>query len=254
MTGRTLTMLFLLSLAMNAASAAGLPESERTALFEAACRWSGASGADVAAQRCSAPSELTWSSLHTGNFVEGEGEWLVSLAGPCIGGCPGVSFVARKTAQGWRRLHEDADLVTDECAVVRLADGRDRVACLGAAGPNQGFMTQWLVLREYGGKGAVTQLLHKESGGECSLAATPDAEYDGDELSGLAAGRGGSDALLTVKLTVRRAPCTAGDDSPEAQASIRGTHVLRFVQRGGELVPEAPTAALIERLGWSPER
>lgn len=234
--------------------ASELSDVERTALFESACTWSGAAGVDAAMQRCAAPSELTWSSARQGKFVQGEGEWLVSLAGPCIGGCPGVTFVARNMPDGWSKLHEDADLVTDECAVVRLADGRDHVACLGGAGPHQGYMTQWLELRGYGANSATRQLLRKENGGECTLGtAAASNEYDGDELTKLAAGNPGTGAALTVQLIVRRVACTPGDEDHDAKATIRSKHELRFVQRGADLVPDAETAELVKRHGWAPD-
>jgi hypothetical protein len=194
--------------------------------------------------------------------VKGDGEWLVSLAGPCIGGCPGVTFVARQQGGRWVQVAADPGgpiderLVTDACVTVRgLADGWDRIACRVSAGPHQGFMTELLELRAYAKDVPERQLLFKEHGGECTLGdPAARVEYDGDVLSGLSAGEAGSDTALTVTLTVRRARCAPGVEDPEAQATVRATHVLRFVRRGNDVVLDAATAAIVTRHGWLPER
>ena len=82
-------------------------------LLKVACSWADGSRADVAKRKCGAPSELEWSSARRGRFVERDGEWLVSLASPCIGGCSGLTFVARRTAGRWTKLYQDEGLVTD---------------------------------------------------------------------------------------------------------------------------------------------
>lgn len=236
-----------------------LSPPDRDALLTAACSWTDGARAETAKQRCAPPSDLVWSTARPGRFVAGDGEWLVSLAGPCIGGCPGVTFVARQQAGRWVRVFDEPDerLVTDACVTVRgLADGWDRVACLVGAGPNQGFMTELLELRAWAKGVPERQLLFKEHGGECTLG-DPSArvEYDGDELSHLAAGAAGTDTALTVRLTVKRARCAASrDDDPEKRATVRGTHTLRFVRRGNDVVQDAATAALVTKHGWLPER
>lgn len=249
----------LVASAVHAADApppTALSPADRDALLTAACSWSEGTRAELSKQRCAAPSDLVWSSARTGRFVEGPGEWLVSLGGPCIGGCPGVTFVARKAAGRWTKLAADENLVTDGCVTVHgLADGWDRVACLGAAGPNQGFMAEWLELRTYADDLPARQLLYKEHGGECFLAEPPaKAEYDGDDLSDLSAGAAGSDVALTIRLTVRRAACDRTVEDPEKRATVRGEHVLRFVKRGNDVVLDGPTAALVTKQGWLPER
>ena len=233
-----------------------LSPADRNALLTAACSWADDARAEAAKQRCAPPSDLVWSTARSGRFVAGDGEWLVSLAGPCIGGCPGVTYVARKTGGRWTQLASDERLVTGACVTVRgLTDGWDRVACLGSAGPHQGFMAEWLDLRSYAKDAQERQLLFKEHGGECFLAEPPaKAEYDGDELSSLRPGEEGSDTALTVRLTVRRAGCDRTVDDPGARATVRGEHVLRFVRRGTDVVQDEATAALVTRHGWVPER
>ncbi|MET0554480.1 MAG: hypothetical protein ABW221_15655 [Vicinamibacteria bacterium] len=244
------------------ADLAPLSPADRNALLTAACSWADGARAEVARQRCAPPSDLVWSTARPGRFVKGDGEWLVSLAGPCIGGCPGVTFVARRQGDGWVQVAADPDgpiderLVTDDCVTVRgLADGWDRVACRVAAGPHQGFMTELVELRTYAKGVPERQLLFKEHGGECTLG-DPSArvEYDGDVLSRLSAGPPGSNVALTVQLTVKRARCTPGAEDPEKQATVRSTHVLRFVKRGNDVVQDEATAALVARHGWLPER
>jgi hypothetical protein len=239
-----------------------LSPADRDALLTAACSWADGARAEVAKERCAPPSDLVWSTARPGRFVQGDGEWLVSLAGPCIGGCPGVTFVARKQGGRWVQVPGDADeptderLVTDACVTVHgLADGWDRIACHVSAGPHQGFMAEILELRTYAKGVPERQLLFKEHGGECSLPGpSAKAEYDGDELSDLTGSQAGSDVALTVRLTVRRAQCVPGADDDDARATVRGQHVLRFVRRGNDVVQDEATAALVMRFGWTPER
>lgn len=244
------------------AASSGQPQLspfDRDALLTAACSWADDARAETAKQRCAPPSDLVWSSARPGRFVAGDGEWLVSLAGPCIGGCPGVTFVARKQSGRWVRVFDEPDerLVTDECVTVRgLADGWDRVACLVGAGPNQGFMTDLLELRAWAKGVSERQLLFKEHGGECTLGdPSKRVEYDGDELSRLAPGPADTDTALTVQLSVTRARCAASlDDDPGKRATVRSTHTLRFVRRGNDVVQDPATAALVAKHGWRPER
>ena len=241
---------------LSAADPPQLSRADEAALLTAACSWADDSKADVAKRRCAAPSDLEWSSARPGRFVQGDGEWLVSLAGPCIRGCPGVTFIARRTGGRWTTVGGDEQLVTESCVTVRgFADGLDRVACAGAAGPHQGSMAVFVDVRRYAEDASDDRLLYKEHGGECFFAEPPaTAEFDDDELSALSPGDAGSDTALTVRLTVRRAECDRSVENPEARATVRGEHVLRFVKRGNEVVPDAATAALVEQYGWRPAR
>jgi hypothetical protein len=220
-------------------------------LLKLACSWADGSRADVAKQKCGAPSELEWACARRGRFVERDGEWLVSLASPCIGGCSGVTFVARRTAGRWTRLYQDGGLVTDDCVTVRLADGRDRVACTGATGPHQGFMTEWLELSAFYEGAPRRYLLTRDMGGECWLPENGEkAEYVGDSLGALAGGTAASETALTVPLTVRRAGCDRAVEYPQKTAVTQGTFTLRFVKRGNDVVPDEATKTLLKRYGW----
>lgn len=225
-------------------------------LLRIACSWADGSRADVAKRKCAAPSELEWSSARRGRFVERDGEWLVSLASPCIRGCSGVTFVARRAAGTWTKLYQEEGLVSGDCVSVRgLADGFERVACVASAGPHMGGMAEWLVVDGYADEGSSVQVLYKDQGAECLFAEPPaKAEYDGDDLSDLTAGEAASDVAFTIRLTVRRAECDQTVEDPESLATVRGEHVLRFLKRGSAVVPDEPTAALIDRYGWTPPR
>jgi hypothetical protein len=250
------TTLAVLAMPLPAFAVEQVPLSPTEAsLLKIACAWTDGSRADVAKQKCAAPSELEWSSARRGRFVEREGEWLVSLASPCMGGCSGVTFVARRTGGRWTKLYQDAGLVTDGCVTVRLADGRDRVACTSSAGPHQGFMTEWLELSGFYEDAPQRYLLMRDMGGECWLpeGAEP-AEYVGDSLDALAGGGPASDTALTVRLTVRRAVCDPAVEFPEKTAETQGTFTLRFVKRGNDVVPDTETAALVSRYGWDEAR
>jgi len=224
-------------------------------LLKVACSWADGSRADVAKRKCGAPSELEWSSARRGRFVERDGEWLVSLASPCIGGCSGLTFVARRTAGRWTKLYQDEGLVTDGCVTVRLADGRDRVACMGSAGPHMGFMTEWLELSGFYEGAPQRRLLMRDLGGECWLPERAEkAEYVGDSLDDLSGGEAASETAVTVRLTVSRADCDPAVEDPGKTAVTKGTFTLRFVKRGNDVAPDAATAALMERYGWVPEQ
>jgi hypothetical protein len=223
-------------------------------LLKVACSWADGSRADVATRKCGKASELEWSSARRGRFVEGDGEWLVSLASPCLGGCSGLTFVARRAAGGWTKLYQDEGLVTDGCVTVRLADGRDRVACISAAGPHQGFMTEWLGLSAFAEGAPQRYLLMRDMGGECWLPEGAEkAEYVDDSLGDLAGAAATSETALTVRLTVRRAFCDPAVEHPEKTALTKGIFTLRFVKRGNDVVPDEATKPLMERHGWVPE-
>jgi hypothetical protein len=226
------------------------------ALLKVACAWADGSRADVAKRKCGAPSELEWSSARRGRFVERDGEWLVSLAAPCIGGCTGVTIVARKQAGQWTKLLLEDGLVTGSCLTIHgFADGWDRIACQEAAGPHFGAMAEWVDLRGYANEGSSAQILYKDHGGECFLAEPPaKAEYDGDDLSDLTAGEAGSDVAFTIRLAVLRAECDQTVEDPQDLETVGGEYVLRFVKRGNAVVPDEPTRGLLDRYGWTPER
>lgn len=255
MTRARWTALAILALPLPAGAGEPLSPTEAS-LLKLACRWTDGSRADVPNRKCGAPSELAWSSARRGRFVEGDGEWLVSLAAPCIGGCTGVTAVARKQSGRWTKLLLEDGLVTDGCLTVSgLADGWDRIACQESAGPHFGAMAEWVVLNGYADGGASTQLLFKDHGGECWLADPPaKAEYDGDHLSELVPGDEGSDVAFTIRLTVRRAECDRTADDPEDLVTVRGEYTLRFVKRGNTVVPDEPTRELVDRYDWTPER
>ncbi len=247
----------ILALALPALGSEPAPLTPTEAgLLRAAGSWADGSRADVAKQRCAAPSELEWSSARRGRFVERDGEWLVSHAAPCIGGCSGLTFVARRAAGTWTKLYQEEGLVSHQCVSVRgLADGFERVACVGSAGPHMGGMAEWLAVDGYADEGSRVQVLYKDQGAECLFVEPPaKAEYDGDDLSDLQAGAAGSDAAFTIRLTVRRAECDQTVEDPERLAIVRAEHVLRFVRRGNAVVPDDATRALADRYGWAPAR
>lgn len=248
----------MLRLALLLAAQAGAPAlspSDQTALFTAACGWLETGGVDVAERTCAAPSSNRWTAVRPGRFAEGDGEWLVSLEEPCLGHCRGTTFAARRTTDGWRSVGREDDVVSDECLTLRGPDGWDRVACLETEGPKQGFLAHSLrVLSLRPGVPSRT-LLEKDHGGECWLAEPPEkAEFDDDGLSDLAPGEPGSDTVLTLRLAVVRGECDREVEDPQETATVRGTHTLRFVRSGDDVVPDAPSAVLIDELGWKPER
>jgi hypothetical protein len=198
-------------------------------------------------------SELRWSSARRGRFVAADGEWLVSLQSGCLHGCRGMTYILKRASQGWQVLHEEETLVKEACAVLRAPDGFDRVACLVGGGPLQGLVTEALLVSSFvAGRSRFQRLLDKEHGSECYLARRPPpAEHDLDTLSMLTAPRSAAGAALTVRLQVRRLGCEVETDDPDSLAQVKAEHVLRFVWRGDELVPDAASADLIRRYDWA---
>lgn len=198
------------------------------------------------------PWELRWRSAWRGRFVAHSDEWIVSLFRACQGRyCPGQTHVVRKVRGKWVAAHEleiDAG-IGDDCLVLR-GSRLDRLVCLDAVGPHQGFMSERLAVHSFAGGEVATQaLMEKEQGGECFLQP-PQAEYHEDELTLLPAGDSG--AALTARLRVRRAPCDPKTDDGHGPPTVKAEHVLRFVARGGEVIPDEASAALIRRHGWEP--
>ncbi|MET0554481.1 MAG: hypothetical protein ABW221_15660 [Vicinamibacteria bacterium] len=63
----------------------------------------------------------------------------------------------------------------------------------------------------------------------------------------------GAETMLTVRLEVVRTECDRDTPDPDLNATSRGAHLLRFVRSGSGVVPDPPTAVLIDELGWKPE-
>lgn len=242
----------VLLLAGAAAAPATLSKADETALFTAACGWLDLGGVDAADRTCGKPWENHWTSVRSGRFFQGDGEWLVSLEQFCLGRCRGTTFAAVRASDGWRQIARQDDLVTDDCLTLKGDDGWDRVACLTTEGPRQGSEAHALRIVSFRSSTPSLTLMEKVHGHECELAEPPEkAEFDADRLYDLTAGEAGSDTVLTVQLTVQRAQCDRDTDVPDAQDL--GTHLLRFVRSGGNVVPDAPTAVLIDDLGWKPD-
>lgn len=60
-------------------------------------------------------------------------------------------------------------------------------------------------------------------------------------------------AFLMFGLTAAGS-ASAADADPDARATVRAEHTLVFVRRGGKLAPDAASAILMEKLGWSPDQ
>jgi hypothetical protein len=196
------------------------------------------------------PWEQRWHSAWPGRFIQHANEWLVTRFRTCdFRYCPFDSHVVRKVRAKWQVVKE---LEMDDGpgpACVRLAGGGtalDRLACLDASGPNQGFLFERLrVLSFAGGEVSEQLLLAHAQGGECFLDP-PEKEMRADEVEII----GDDGKTLTVSLKIQAAPCDAA--TPEGHGAIvaRGAHVLRFVREGERLVPDAATKELIERHAW----
>ena len=117
------------------------------------------------------------------------------------------AFVLKKQGGRWERLQGVEADVGSECVQIRgMADGFDRLACLGFAGPNQGYMSEAVeVLAFAQGQVKSQRLLGRDHGGECDAAFPPKkAEYVGDSLSNLSAADPASETAFTIMLEVRR--------------------------------------------------
>ena len=191
-----------------------------------------------------------WQSAWPGRFIEQPGEWVVTLYRTCdFAYCPFDSYVVRKTAGKWRTVRElDSETaIGNECVRIGGAAGAlDRLACLSASGPNQGFMFERLVLLSFAG-GKVTEqvLMARGQGGEGYLQP-PEKEVRGDEIAII----GDDGTALTVRLKVRAAPCDPAQPEGNGPFATRGEHVLRFRHDGAALGPDAATAEIIRRYDW----
>lgn len=196
------------------------------------------------------PFQQRMRSAWRGRFVDHPGEWIVTLTRPCMGPyCPSESHVLRKVGRNWRVTHAlelDRD-IGDPCLVLAGTGGaRDRLVCLAAVGPHQGFMSEYLNVLSFAGGEATTQtLMAKEQGGECFLDP-PLPEHQEDELTLLSADGAG----FTARLRVRRAPCDAKTDDRHGPVITKGEHILRFVRRHSAIAPDAATAEIIRRHDW----
>ena len=205
---------------------------------------------DDAASDGNEPWQQRWQSAWRGRFVERPDEWIVTLYRTCPwASCPFDSSVVRKAGGKWIKVRalEIEEAIGHECLLLAGGQGvLDRLACLGAVGPNQGFMFEMLrVLSFAGGEVAEQTLMARGQGGECYLDP-PDKEVRADEVELLA----DDGKALTVRLRVRAAPCDRAQ--PEGHGTMRdlAEHVLRFERDGAALKPDATTAALIRRYDW----
>lgn len=243
----------LLAIVLSGSSPA-LAAPDQRAILKALCEGQVAQDAEGLVCRVGEDrdADLRWSTAIPGRFVAADDEWLVSLALPCIGGCRGQTYVVRKSGRKWTKLVEAETLVDGACVVLRGApDGLLRVACTHSAGPQFGGMTEWLDVAWFaGGEAHDRTLFRKDQGGECWTAQPPQkTEYHGDSISDIATGSG--PVALTARLTVIRLPdCDATIEDPGSRATVRGTHDLRFVWRGGDIVADEATAALLTRFDW----
>jgi hypothetical protein len=197
-------------------------------------------------------SVLHWVTAKTGKFVSQEGELLVSLGSPCVQGCWGKIYVIKKQGKTWEKLGEGEGYVDDRCVVIQgMADGLSRLACLVGGGPNQGFMSESLVILSFvHGKLSTTRLLGAEQGGECMLSAIPKEDFRGDALENLSSGDPRSELALTLRLKVYRAECKGTE--PRKVAKMKGSYLLKFLRRGNEIVSDPETASMIKKYEWVP--
>ena len=197
------------------------------------------------------PWEQRWHSAWPGRFIAHANEWVVTRYRTCdFRYCPFDSHVVRKVGAKWQVVKELEMEDGPGPSCVRLAGAGaalDRLACLDASGPNQGFMFERLrVLSFAGGEVAEQRLLAHGQGGECYLDL-PEEEMRADEVEIL----GDDGKTLTMRLKIRAAPCDKAHPDGHGAIAERGEHLLRFVRDGENLVPDEATKALIERYGWN---
>ena len=203
------------------------------------------------------PWEQRWLSAWRGRFVVRPDEWLVSLERPCMGSfCPREAYILRKVRGTWRRTHElqvDKGIDDDCLPLGGMADGFDRLVCLDTAGPHQGFMFERLSVRSFAGGEEKTQpLMQKSQGGECFLSDPGLPEHHDDVLTLSREAAPDRQAAFTAHLQVRRGPCDPARRDKDVPVVVKSQHVLRFIRRGNDVVPDAATAAIIQAEGWSP--
>jgi hypothetical protein len=202
------------------------------------------------------PLEERWVSARQGRFVAHPDEWLVSLSSTCIYRyCPAEAHVVRKVKGTWRRTHEidiDAPLGEDCVQFGGMEDGLERLACLDATGPNQGFMSERLtVLSLAGGKEKSKPLMQKDQGGECFLSPPLD-EHQDDILTIQRGDVADPQVAFTMRLQVRRAACDPKSADYHGPLVVKSEHVLAFFRSGNDVVPDAASARIINAEGWSP--
>jgi hypothetical protein len=201
-------------------------------------------------------AELHWSTAMQGHWIERDGEWLVTVTGVCRQGCPLMSYVFINNENGWIKEKEFEGGIHAGCIKAGgFADGLDRAVCVDSAGPFQGFMAQSLVVRSFaGGTESAVELAYSEQGGECYLAHPPDkAEFRNDEVIDLTPGEPGSEIAFTATLELHRLDkCDSTIEDPEKRAVIKGRHILKFMKRGNQVVPDAETKAIIDQSDWTP--
>lgn len=204
------------------------------------------------------PVERRWLTARRGRFVVHPDEWLVSIDLGCGRmGCEGDTHVFRKLRGRWRRTHtfELFPALGDNCTPFGgMPDGLERLVCLDFSGPHQGFMSQRVAVLSFaGGEPKVDALTQKDRGGECFLER-PGPEHKGDVLTVERGKPTDTDVAFTVRLEMRRAPCVGPDSNDDGHGpmTVKGTHVLRFIRRGNDVVPDSASGEIIAAEDWAP--
>ena len=238
-----------------AAAAPSLSPADEAAILRLLC--SGRVSRDARGSVCTEPAqesgepiERRWRSAWSGRFVELPDEWVITLYRTCeYAYCPFDSAVVGKAGGKWRVVREldFEEGIGNDCLRIAGSGGAlDRLACLEASGPNQGFMFERLVVFSFaGGEVSDTTLMARGQGGECFLQP-PEKEVRADEVELL----GDDGRTLSVRLRVRSGPCDAKQPDGNGPIAMRGDHVLRFVHDGATLKPDAATADLIAKNDW----
>jgi hypothetical protein len=249
------------ALASGASSSPALAPSDQAAIMKVLCE--GDLKKDAHGWICRGPGEADdgvpweerWESAYQGRFVARPDEWIVSTRGSCTGPyCPASAYVVRKVGGTWRRTHEielDQPLPEDCLRFGGMPDGLDRLACVGSGGLHQGFLSLRLAVMSFaGGEQTAAALMQKDLGGECFLVP-PAKEMKDDDLTLQRAG-GEPRTAFTVRLEVRRAPCDTARDEGNGPIVVKASHVLRFVRRGNDVVPDDASARIIAAEDWAP--
>lgn len=200
-------------------------------------------------------TELRWSAALQGRWRERDQEWLVSLSGMCISGCPKMSYVLTRKDGRWVKEAESEGGISGGCIRIQgFTDGLDRAACTDVAGPNQGFMMEWLDVQSFAKDAeSALQLAYTEQGGECFFAQPPEtAEYRDDHIFDLTPGDPKSEIAFTAVLELRRLEkCDSTIEDPEKRATVKARHKLKFLRRGNAVVADTATKAILDQAGWS---